>query len=82
VDYWRSVLVSGEPGKIEGRLRRFDGVYRWFLFRATPSLDDDRRVVKWFGTNTDIEERKRAECLLAEGDDINDQGACAQPPGV
>src|SRR5713226_6019597 len=65
VDYWRSVLVSGEPGEIEGRLRRFDGVYRWFLFRATPSFDDDGRVVKWFGTNTDIEDRKRAESLLA-----------------
>src|SRR5258706_7824111 len=65
VDYWRSVLTSGEPGEIEGRLRRFDGVYRWFLFRATPSFDNDGRVVKWFGTNTDIEDRKRAELLLA-----------------
>jgi PAS domain S-box-containing protein len=54
VDYWRSVLASGEPGEIEGRLRRFDGVYRWFLFRATPSFDNHGRVVKWFGTNTDI----------------------------
>jgi PAS domain S-box-containing protein len=65
VDYWQSVLASGEPGEMEGRLRRFDGVYRWFLFRATPSFDNDGRVVKWFGTNTDIEDRKRAECLLA-----------------
>src|SRR5580658_5021678 len=39
VDYWRSVLDSGEPGEMEARLRRFDGVYRWFLFRATPSFD-------------------------------------------
>jgi PAS domain S-box-containing protein len=65
VDYWRSVLASGEPGEIEGRLRRFDGVYRWFLFRATPSLDDDGTILKWFGTNTDIEDRKRSEYLLA-----------------
>jgi formate hydrogenlyase transcriptional activator len=65
VDYWRSVLASGEAGEIEARLRRFDGVYRWFLFRATPSLDSDGRIVKWFGTNTDIEDRKRAESLLA-----------------
>jgi len=65
VDYWQSVLASGEPGEIEGRLRRFDGVYRWFLFRATPSFDNDGRLVKWFGTNTDIEDRKRAECLLS-----------------
>jgi len=65
VDYWRSVLTSGAPGEMEARLRRFDGVYRWFLFRATPSFDNDGEVVKWFGTNTDIEDRKRAECLLA-----------------
>src|SRR5882724_10482634 len=65
VDYWRSVLASGEPGEMEGRLRRFDGVYRWFLFRATPSFDNDGKVVKWFGTNTDIEDRKLAEGLLS-----------------
>jgi hypothetical protein len=40
-------------------------VYRWFLFRATPSLDSDARIVRWFGTNTDIEDRKRAELLLS-----------------
>jgi formate hydrogenlyase transcriptional activator len=65
VEYWRSVLASGKPGEIEARLRRFDGVYRWFIFRATPSFDHDGKVVKWFGTNTDIEDRKRAENLLA-----------------
>jgi PAS domain S-box-containing protein len=65
VDYWRSVLASGQPGEIEARLRRFDGVYRWFIFRATPSFDNDGQVVKWFGTNTDIEDRKRAGNLLA-----------------
>ena len=65
VDYWRRVAASGQPGEIEGRLRRFDGVYRRFLFRATPSLDENGRVVKWYGTNTDIEERKRAEQVLA-----------------
>jgi PAS domain S-box-containing protein len=65
VDYWRSVLAAGKPGEIEARLRRFDGVHRWFIFRATPSFDNDGKVVKWFGTNTDIEDRKRAESLLA-----------------
>ena len=59
-DYWRSILASGEPGEFEARLRRFDGVYRWFLFRATPSLHHGR-VVKWYGINTDIEARKTAE---------------------
>jgi formate hydrogenlyase transcriptional activator len=79
VDYWRSVLASSEPGEIEGRLRRFDGVYRWFLFRATPSLDNDGRVVKWFGTNTDIEDRKRAECLLAGENHVLEMTAKGNP---
>jgi formate hydrogenlyase transcriptional activator len=65
VDYWQGVLASGKPAEIEGRLRRFDGVYRWFLFRATPALDESGKVVKWYGTNTDIEERKKAEQTLA-----------------
>jgi formate hydrogenlyase transcriptional activator len=65
VNYWQGVLASGMPAEIEGRLRRFDGVYRWFLFRATPAFDDDGRVIKWYGTNTDIEERKKAEQSLA-----------------
>jgi PAS domain S-box-containing protein len=84
VDYWRTVLTSGQSGEIEGRLRRFDGVYRWFLFRATPSLDENGKVVKWYGTNTDIEERKRAEdalkrseTYLAEAQRVTHTGSCA-----
>ena len=84
VEYWRSIMASGEAGEIEGRLRRFDGVYRWFLFRATPSLDDGGRIVKWYGTNTDIEERKRAEqalrrseAYLAEAQRLTHTGSCA-----
>ena len=65
VDYWQGVLASGKPAEIEGRLRRFDGVYRWFLFRATPAFDESGKIVKWYGTNTDIEERKKAEQSLA-----------------
>src|SRR5579862_7249533 len=64
VDYWRTVVASGQSGEIEGRLRRFDGVYRWLLFRATPSHDDKGNVAKWYGTNTDIDDRKKAEQAL------------------
>jgi len=84
VDYWREIMVSGQSGEVEARLRRFDGVYRWFLFRATASLDDNGRVVKWYGTNTDIEERKRAEqalrrseAYLAEAQRLTLTGSCA-----
>jgi PAS domain S-box-containing protein len=64
IDYWRHVLASGETGEIEGRLHRFDGEYRWFLFRASPLRNESGKIVKWYGTNTDIEERKRAEEAL------------------
>lgn len=61
---YRRVLASGEPGEFEARLRRFDGVFRWFLVRAVPQRDEWGRVVRWYGENTDIEDRKRAEMLL------------------
>ena len=83
VDYWQTIMASGQSGEIEARVRRFDGVYRWFLFRATPSLDDGR-VIKWYGTNTDIEERKRvegalkhSEAYLAEAQRLTHTGSCA-----
>jgi formate hydrogenlyase transcriptional activator len=64
VDYWRIVVASSESGETEARLRRFDGIYRWFLFRAAPSFNDKGKVAKWYGTNTDIDDRKRAEQAL------------------
>jgi len=62
---WSRVLAGGRPGEVEGRFRRFDGEYRWFLFRATPVRDERGAIVRWYGTNTDIEGQKRAESLLA-----------------
>lgn len=63
MERWRAILMTASPAELEGRLLRSDGVYRWFLFRATPSLDEFGRVAKWFGTNTDIEDRRRVEAL-------------------
>jgi PAS domain S-box-containing protein len=64
LERWRSILASGEPGEMEARLRRFDGEYRWFLFRICPLADTSGRVVKWCGMNIDIDDRKRAEEAL------------------
>ncbi|MDR9754917.1 PAS domain-containing protein [Pseudomonas sp. SZMC_28357] len=63
--YWLALVQTGEPGEFEARLRRIDGVYRWFLIRAVPERDESGQVVRWYGENTDIEDRKRAEMLLA-----------------
>jgi PAS domain S-box-containing protein len=65
LEFWRRLLDSGEAGEIEARLRRYDGDYRWFLFRVEPVHDNRGRILKWYGANTDIEDRKRAEALLA-----------------
>jgi PAS domain S-box-containing protein len=84
VSYWQRILASSQPGEFEARLRRFDGEYRWFLFRATPRLDENGKVVKWYGTNIDIEERKqaeqdlrRSEAYLAEAQRLTQTGSCA-----
>jgi formate hydrogenlyase transcriptional activator len=64
VDHWQSALASGKPIDMEARMRRFDGEYRWFLFRVNPLCDESGNVVKWCGTSIDIEDRKRAEEAL------------------
>jgi len=63
-EYWQSHILSGEPGEIEARLRRFDGSYRWFLFRASPLRNESGAIIKWYGTNMDIDGRKQAEEAL------------------
>jgi PAS domain S-box-containing protein len=63
LERWQSILASGEPGEMEARLRRFDGEYRWFIFRTCPLADASGQVVKWCGMNTDIEDRRRSEEL-------------------
>ena len=60
-DAWIKPPASGEPGEVEARLRRSDGEYRWFLFRAVPVRDEQGNVVRWYGTNTDIEDRKQVQ---------------------
>ena len=57
LERWRSILASGEPGKMEARLRRFDGEYRWFHFLARPLVDASGQIVKWCGVSTDIEDQ-------------------------
>ena len=65
---WYSTRLSGQPGEAEARLRRFDGVYRWFLFRMRPLRDEDGKIRLWYGSATDIEDRKRTEVALRESE--------------
>ena len=66
MEKWRELLISGEPGEIEARLRRFDGVYRWFLISVEPLHDEAGRIVRWYGTSTDIDDRKQVEDRLLQ----------------
>src|SRR5580693_8267455 len=66
---WLGFLASGQPGEVEGRLRRFDGMYRWFLFRAEPLRDESGKIVNWYGTDTDIDDLKRAEAKLRQDEE-------------
>ena len=58
---WERIKALGEPGETEARLCRHDGEYRWFLCRASPLRDETGHIVNWYGINTDIDDRKRAE---------------------
>ncbi|HXJ42751.1 MAG TPA: MHYT domain-containing protein [Bryobacteraceae bacterium] len=65
LDKWRSALATGETFENEARLRRAaGGEYRWFLIRGMPLRDERGNIVKWYGTMTDIEDRKLAEEAL------------------
>jgi hypothetical protein len=69
---WTESVAGGEPYEMEYRLRRKDGAYRWFLGRALP-LRERGRVVKWFGTCTDVHEQRllveRRDQLLARAEE-------------
>ena len=63
---WNRAVMSGGPYDLQMRIRRFDGEHRWFNVRAVPVHDAAGRIVKWYGSNTDIEDLKRAEASAME----------------
>jgi PAS domain S-box-containing protein len=65
---WSEAYTAGTKYEIEYRLRRHDGRYLWHNGRASPIRDDQGRIVRWFGTCTDIEDRKRAEEALRQSE--------------
>ena len=66
MERWSELLASGESGEMEARLRRYDGEYRWFLIRVEPFRDETGRLLRWYGTSTDIEGLKQTEEKLRE----------------
>ncbi|QPC91781.1 PAS domain S-box protein [Mesorhizobium sp. INR15] len=65
---WQGALAAGVFYETEFRLRRHDGVYRWFIARAVPIRDAEGEIVRWIGTNTDIDDQKQATQALLESE--------------
>jgi PAS domain S-box-containing protein len=61
LETWLQDMNAGEPSEDEMRLRRADGEYRWFLVRTVPLRGERGEIVSWYGSNTDIEDRRRAD---------------------
>jgi len=57
---WPRSIATGEPFELESRIRKRDGTFRWFLLRAEPMRDAGGAIVRWYGTNTDLDDQKRA----------------------
>jgi two-component system CheB/CheR fusion protein len=73
LERWLECIASGWPFDMEFPIKGKDGVFRHFITRAEPVRDDRGRIVRWFGTDTDITERKRAEEALKEADRRKDE---------
>jgi PAS domain S-box-containing protein len=67
---WKNSFDSGTPYLVEARLRRHDSAYRWHLVQAVPLRDEAGRVQQWFGTSTDIHDRKLAEAALVQAEKL------------
>jgi PAS domain S-box-containing protein len=68
VENFVKAIAAGKPYEDEGRFRRADGQYRWFLIRGTPFRDEAGNIVRWYGANFDIEDRKRAEARVGQAE--------------
>jgi len=66
VEKWRAAITQGEPFEAEARVRRADGSYRWFSIRAVPLREAKEGISRWYGTNVDIEDLKRAQEEITE----------------
>jgi PAS domain S-box-containing protein len=84
LEAWAAAVASGKGMEFEARVRRADGQYRWLLIRNVPLHDETGQIVKWYGTSTDIDDRKRmeealrqSEAYLAEAQRLSHTGSWA-----
>lgn len=72
LERWRHSVATGEPFEMEYPMRSADGTFRWFLTRAQPLRDAQGRVVRWFGTSTNVDEQRRQAAALKEAIEARD----------
>jgi PAS domain S-box-containing protein len=89
IEKWRRSLATGEPFEAETRVRRADGAYRWFLHRKVALRDKFGKIVKWYGSSIDIEDRRqaedalrRSEAYLAEAQQLSHTGSFGWNPST
>ncbi len=70
LEHWHDSIRTGAPFEMEFPIRGADGQYRWFLTRVNAVRDSTGRVLRWFGTNTDVDQVKRAEQALREESNV------------
>jgi PAS domain S-box-containing protein len=76
-DAWKNSVETGEEFRVEYRLKRFDGAFRWHFAQAVPIRDESGKIQKWFGTSTDIHDRKLAEAALVQSEKLAATGRMA-----
>jgi len=69
-DAWQNAVQHNAPYMIQCRLRRYDGVYRWWLMHGVPVIDKNGTITKWYGTCTDIDEMKNAGDLILQNEEL------------
>jgi len=74
IERWQTSIRTGEPFEMEFPLRSgTDGAFRWFLTRVVPIHDTNGRIVRWFGTNTDVEELRQARLQAEQANQLKDE---------
>jgi len=77
---WSASIASGEPFEMSFRLRGNDGAYRWFLTRMVPERDERELVLRWYGSNTNVDSERRATLQLALFAELGDRLAALHTP--